>query len=268
MSLSKKEKEEYLQNVVLKHFSFLKDAAVGAMLVDTDYIIRDANDLCHRRFGQKKLKGLSNVTVYDKSNKVFIDKTDTYGVSYSKYIETQNEIRLKLHEIVIKDKIPVQFICFMPHENQLRSLLVHYIPVFHDSGEVVAIQVLASEFSFWGIHDYLNFLDMQPIQQMTMLLDEYKLPVKLTTRQHEILFLLSIKVGMRQAAEILNISYGNLSKMVRENICPKFNINDANTQKLINLAIKLGYNKFIPQSLCRPCVIISDYTIWEKYFNN
>lgn len=266
MALSKQEKDLYIQNVVLKHFNFLRDAPIGALLVDTEYKIIAVNELCRQRFDGEELVGRSNITLYDEANPILLDKADSHGVSYSRYVKMQNKIRLRLHQVVFQDKIPIQFICYMPHPKEFISLLAHYIPVFHDSGEVVAIQIFASEFSFWGLNEYLNFLDMQPVRQVTILQESNNLPVKLTPRQHEILFLLAFKTGQRQAATILNISYGNLSKIVRDIICPKFNIYDADVTKLQEMAVQMGYHKYIPQSLCRPVVIVLDNRVWDKYF--
>ena len=106
MALTKEEKEEFLQSVVLKQFSYLEHVDVGALIVDTDYIIRASNELCRKRFGVEDLTGLSNITIYESKSGLVLGRTDTRGVSFSKYVDMQNKVRLKLHEIVINDGVP------------------------------------------------------------------------------------------------------------------------------------------------------------------
>lgn len=268
MALSFYEKNNYLENIVLKNFCQWQSINAGSMLVGTDYRILAANELCKQYFNITDISGLTSISIFKIVDPVILERTSIQGLTNPKNIELQGRILLKLHKIVIEDKIPLQFVCFWPFNKSFRSLLLHYLPILHESGEVVAIQQIVSEFSFWGIQEYFNFTEKIPSNYLTILLDNHNLPIKLSTRQHEVLFLLVSKIGQRQAAHILNISYGSISKMIRDSICPKFNIHDANYSLLIERAMKMGYQKYIPQSLCRPCIIVLDYKILIKYFSD
>ena len=75
-------------------------------------------------------------------------------------------------------------------------------------------------------------------------------------------------MNQQRAADMLNISRGNLNKSVTENICTKFGITTADIGLLINKAIELDYHKYIPRSLCKISVRILNHTIHDKYFNS
>ncbi len=55
-------------------------------------------------------------------------------------------------------------------------------------------------------------------------MDEDSLKIKLSPRQQEIMFLLTNHINMHIAAQILQMQYGSISKIIRKYICPKFHI--------------------------------------------
>lgn len=265
MALSEQEKYDYIHNVLIKKFQLTQSSNCSA-LFDLDANLLVVSDETRRQFG------LDNIlTVLNKSFKLdnLTDENIAILTGFSDPVNIE-AIRIackkmiKLQQIVINQRIPVNFISLIPRGNIFSSRLVSYIPVFHDSGELVALQTYSSHCNLFGIAEYLTILEGKNLEPVTI--KAYDLPIKLTQRQHEILFLLVRGLSQRQAADVLNISRGNLAKITVESICPKFEIFDGDTSELIDRAIKLNYHKYIPQSLCRPCIIVLDNDIVDNYF--
>lgn len=172
-----------------------------------------------------------------------------------------------IYEIIYKDKTPVQFIGFWPYNGEYKALLFHCQPVFDINGNVVAIQHTISGYSMWGIQEYFTLTESMQANFLIPMPKDMRFKVQLTRRQHEIIFLLVSGISQRMSSQILEISYGTLSRVVRESICPRFGIDDNDIDKLIKKARNMGYAKYIPQSLCRPCIIVQDHNLVVKYFN-
>ncbi len=170
------------------------------------------------------------------------------------------EVIRKMNNIknrVIETKMPINAILIHPFQKiNETSLLLQYIPLFHPSGQVIAVQSYLRNFKMFGIHDYLsgyekNFLDVPKV-----IMDINELPLDITERQHEVIFLLTTGMTQRQTAELLNVNRGTIAKMVSETICPKFGIYDSNSQKLIDKARELNLHRYIPPNLCKPWIIV------------
>lgn len=264
MALSEREKYDYVHNVLIKKFQLTQNSNCSA-LFDLDGSLLVVSDETRRQFGIENILTvlnksfhLSNVT--DENIAILTGFSDQVNIEA---IRIACEKMIKLQQIVVSRKVPVSFISLIPRGNIFSSRLVSYIPVFHDSGELVALQTYSSYCNLFGITEYLTILQEKDLEPVTI--KAYDLPIKLTPRQHEILFLLVRGLSQRQAADVLNISRGNLAKITVESICPKFEIFDADTGELIDRAIKLGYHKYIPQSLCRASIIVLDNDIIDAF---
>ena len=265
MSLSEQEKYDYVHNILIKKFQLTQRSNCSA-LFDLDSNLLVVSEETRKQFGIENILSVLNKSfnlnnVTDENIAILTGFSDT---THIEAIRIACKKMIKLQQIVINHKRPVNFISLIPRDNIFSSRLVSYVPVFHDNGELVALQTYSSNCNLFGINEYLTILQEKKLEPVTI--KEYDLPIKLTTRQHEVLFLLVRGLSQRQAADTLNISRGNLAKITVESICPKFDIFDADTSELIDRAIKLGYHKYIPQSLCRPCVIILDNDIIDTYF--
>ncbi len=187
----------------------------------------------------------------------------------SNYAESIKQISLKLaklQQIVIEKQIPLHYISLVPRHSEFKARLINYMPVFHDNGEVVALQSFASEFSLFGINEYLDILQNKQATHFSILTKESDLPIKFAPRQHEILFLLSIGLSQSNAAQILNISRGALASVVNNVLCPKFGIAGSSTTILVDKAIAMNYHRYIPKSLCKPFILILDQDVLNTYF--
>ncbi|MBX9597160.1 MAG: hypothetical protein K2X04_01135 [Burkholderiales bacterium] len=265
MALATQEKYDYVHNVLINKFQLTQRSNCSA-LFDLDGNLLVVSEETRKQFGIENILSVLNKS-FNLNNVTDENIATLTGFSDAIHIEAIRiacKKMIKLQQIVIHHKIPVNFISLIPRDNIFSSRLVSYVPVFHDSGELVALQTYSSNCNLFGINEYLTILQEKNLEPVTI--KEYDLPIKLTTRQHEVLFLLVRGLSQRQAADVLEISRGNLAKITVESICPKFNIFDADTSELIDRAIKLAYHRYIPQSLCRPCIIILDNDIIDSYF--
>ena len=242
--------------------------SVGFILTDERLNITHIND-----------KAKEQLSISDKIECKITDIFRLPNSHYSKHRSSDNSLN-KFHrssdiekiikivyEIVINEKTPVQYIAFWPYQGEYKSLLVHAIPTFNQEAKVIGVEHIISGYSMWGIQEYFSITESIQANFLVPMPDDFKFKVQLTDRQHEVLFLMVSGMSQRMASQILEISYGTLSRIVRESICPRFGIDDNDMVKLVARARKMGYAKYIPQSLCRPCIIVQDHNLVVKYFN-
>lgn len=265
MSLTNKEKDYYLKSVVIKSFNLLQHSKVSAYLYFTDGTLIAITDSAKEEFGLDSLlrqcKSEDELTDEDIVNYTGFD-----GINYIKAIREAAAIVYKLRKIAIENKSTLSFVSLIPRHGEYKPRLMLYLPILHESGEVVAIQSIQTNYCLFNLFKYFDEQNEKFSLQMVAA-KTINFPIHLSKRQHEILFLLTIGQSQRQAAEILNISRGNLARITADDICPKFGIFDGNTTKLIEKAIKMNYRKYMPQTLFYPKIIIVDQNIIEKYFN-
>ena len=173
----------------------------------------------------------------------------------------------KLQQIVARERIICHFISLIPRNGDYQSRLITYIPLFADNGEVMGIQSIAVAYNLFGVQDYLNLLQNKPLEDFMIQSNQMSLPIQLTRRQHEVLFLIANGLSQTEAANILGIQRGTLSSIVANFLCPKFDIAGANTKLLIEKAIEMGYHRQTPQSLCSPYILILDKDLRDRAFD-
>jgi len=260
------DKKTVFLNSLVDNAKLWENASTGYMLVDKDNTILYANDWCVRYFSIDLSHHKDSIILYKEINASTLEMANRRVMNYEQMLFLQNFAIDRIYQIVVTDKIPVQFIYFILKDGHFISLLVHFIPVLANDGSVIAMQQFISRYDMWGIVDSSDLFSDKPQQYISLINSNDNLPVKLSSRQQEIMFLLTNNIGVRTVAQILKVSYGSVSKIIRDYICPKFNIDDADTTKLVSIARKMGYNKFVPQSLCNPCLVILDVSLRNKYF--
>lgn len=242
-------------------------ATYGFMEVGLDYTIISADEYCQQCFGNAQLVGANCLEAYQKINAETLMAANRRVSNYEQILFLQNMATARIHQIVLEDKIPIQFVYFILDNDEFRSLLVHFVPRIADNGTVAGIQQFFSGYDLWGIADVTDLFNNNLQQYIVLASRGYELPIKLSTRQHEIVYLLTQGFGVRQLAQVLKISYGTVSKTLREHIYSKFDVRGADLDQLIAKAKSLGYHLYVPQSLCYPCLIILDAKIRDTYFN-
>lgn len=262
--------KNYLEQLVPSNSLFWENNIAGYILSDLEQ-----NILICNKSAQKYLKiDTDQIFKIPEIFKISLDYIDNLYDAKSrnilnKYPDAENHYKMIniIHKIVQIDKVPVQFVGFWPYNGEYKSLLFHCIPVFNNSAEVIALSYIISEYSMWGIQEYFDITERKYSNFLTVMPKDFKFEIKLSIRQHEVLFLLLSGISQRMSAQILGISYGTLSRVIREYICTKFGIEDGDITLLINKASKIGYAKYIPQSLCRPCIIVLNPELIVKYFS-
>ncbi len=136
------------------------------------------------------------------------------------------------------------------------ALLLQYMPIFHPCGKVIAVQSYLRNFNMFGVHDYFSGYEQKLLNIPSIMKDVSELPINLTTRQYEVTFLLTIGMTQRRIAEFLGISHGTVSKLIADTICPKFGIDDSNSQHLIDKVREMKLHHYLPSSLCKPWLIV------------
>lgn len=130
-------------------------------------------------------------------------------------------------------------------------LIFEYTPMINqDTGDIIAIEIYAHKPRFPLNWFKIPLLIKEPNQQEGWQEKPLMYDKLLTTREHEVLFLLFHIDTYEGVAAFLNINYGSkisssaVGKIVRRNLYQKFNVNDINSLKL--KASKLDYHKHIP----------------------
>lgn len=266
MHLTPQEKNTYINQVTIPYFKASVSQNMPSTIYDNESRITITTDASAKLYGY-----LQGVDMLDAS---LIDITINM---IKKYYNLQQETEInqqiievcqrtaQLQQIVMQEKRPVSFISFLPFYNKFESKLVCYYPIFHPNGEVIAIQEIISEFRLIQINNYLNNDKTNP-DAGRIVEDTSSLPISLSSRQHEIVFLLCAGIAQSCAAEILGVTRGSLSKIVGQQLCPKFGVVGSSAKLLVLKAHEMGYGNCIPRSLCKPNIIILDQEVASKYF--
>ena len=244
------------------------DSNYGYILIDNSFQILFSNDFCNQIFEsleQNKNKFKNSLNLFKELNASAIKLTNKKIIDCQLQLRINNMMITKVHSIVNDDKMSVSFIFFAVIDNEIQSLLFNFIPVCDESNEVIFIQIFFNLYDYWGSADIYNLYDRkeEPIRIMNKL---NRPEIKLTTHQEGIVFVISLGIGLRRAAQLLKISYGTLGSTIRKTLCRKFNTPFSDINLLIEKLVSLGYNRLIPQSLCVPKIIILDFQIQNKYF--
>ena len=247
--LTSEDKQTYLQEVVIPNFKpFINQPVFSAIYNDKCEIVICTN-YSAKAIGFDKWQDLVGVSYRDApvlAERVFGSKyTTEHREEIFRYINTILDIQ---QSVFIKKRI-VSFFDLLPYNGTFRSTLVTYTPIFHLSGEVVALQTFSHISKFFGFQEHFFQLTSSPLNK------KYPSRTDLTRREHEIMFLLANGLGQDQIAKTLELSRSTIASVIASQLGPKFNIAGANTNLLTKIAIDLGYFQHIPESLYRPFVV-------------
>ena len=250
---------KYIKNIVLKNFSGLKKSSIKSAIFSIDGLVLDVS----KQVLNKQNFNLDIFTYECIENILDILEIGQNNSSVSELINLSK----KLITITAKDKIILNCIILVPIQNKIESLLVQFIPILYPNGECIAVQVFSSEYRIFHVIEYLKYLPKYCFQPLSIIGKSHDLPIKLSTRQHEILFWLSNFDSQNEIATRLNITRGTVARIIAEIICPKFGIYPADSDILIEKSRALNYHRYLPSSLCEVCVIGLTPLVIDNYFN-
>ena len=248
--LSAADYRSYMDSTVLPGFSNLIDKDIYSIIINRDFQIEIATDVSAKSVGYQKGQDLKGISFVDCQQVDFLNKLfkESYNDKTKDMILNYGEKLLMLHKLVFEQCKVIKFIDMLPYNNEFISYITTYFPVLHPSGEVVAIQSSS-------IRSYILRFDGH-IEKENLTYKEGAFQLRFSTRELEVLFLLSNGATQEQIAQMLGIARGTVSSLITYQICPKFSIAGANTKLLIREAITAGMHRFMPPSLWRPCLIV------------
>jgi len=257
---------QYINNVVLPSFSGFMDSEIDTALFNQEGIIIGCTPIGAANLGLKieDVMGMSYKTLDTKFIKKICKLTDKYN---AEDILSLFKTLGKIHDIVVKHKTIINYIDIIPYSGYYSATLVTQIPIFYpENGTVIATQSFGSKHHLYGMIDYINKLNEEYNDELpTLTIPENSL--NLTSRQHEVLFLLLAGLSQSEVATVLGVSRGTVSTIVAYQLNHKFGILHGTTNDLLEKARQYNLHKYIPQSLYKPKVIILDNDIQQKYFN-
>lgn len=261
-------KEMFINSVVIPSITGSLTAPIDLTLYDTEGKVILLSELAIHNLGLSKKEEVIGLSYKDADSKLVRSLCNTTEEDVEDLLLMAQKIH-KLQQISITKKIALSHVDIIPYNNTFEAMLINNLPICAPDGEVVALQAIATKYKLFGLYDYLKQMH-NSIEKPY----EYKitkgtqLPIKLSKREHEILFILMAGISQYEAAQFLNITRGTVSKILTDKICPKFGVHGSNTKLLVEKAKKLQLDKFMPASFFRPNVIIMDTSIIEEYFND
>ena len=260
--LAEHEYRKYMDTVVVPLFSLLIDKDIYSLLINRDLRFEICTNKTAKSAGCSNWQELQGVSFLDYNREDIALRffKSAYNENTKKGIEEYFKKILLIQNYVLNHQKVVSFIDLLPYNNQFKSYMTTYTPVFHPNGEVVAIQTYAIECRFLGFLEQLNILESNLPSAK-----KYKPSDKLTIREHEVGFLLSNGSTQDQISQILNISRNTVAAIIRNQLCPKFGIPGANTKLLVNALISAGIQRNMPPTIWKPCIIVLEETLASQF---
>jgi hypothetical protein len=256
--------DQYLQNVVKPYFQTAITKSLYSVIIDFRYQTILCTDQSARSVGLLSSEDAAGTSYkyYARIDlgqwyfgKWYNDKSANVMHRYARKI-------FRIHQYVFKTGYPASFIDSLPYDRGIRSYLMTLIPVFNETGHVVAIQSLALNYRLAGYHEYIqNLLEQKKAQVDTP-------QIKLSKREEEVLFLLICGITQEQIAVILEVKRETVASIIRNQLRVKFSLSVAGTKLVVETALSYGFPFSIPESLWRPSVIILEEKLadWLKQY--
>ncbi len=244
--------DNYIRNIVFPYFNPGIKARMYSTVIDYNYKVIVATDASAKSIGLKSAEQILGASYkyysrIDTANWYF---GQFYNAKTADLIHRYARMIFRIQQYVFKCATPASFIDYLPYDKGINSYLVTFSPIFDNSQNVVAIQSIAVEYC------------QNPYSGMGMqMIDSYSLEVpeiRLSVREEEVLYLLLSGMTQEQIAKLLSIKRPTVAAIIRNQLCPKFNIPAGNTKLIVDYARAIGLPKTIPQSLWYPSVIIHD----------
>lgn len=237
--------ETFIKQVVIPYFTGAVNKKFFSAVFDLDGRMIITTDLYAKFLGYSSWEQVQGKTI----------KEAYQGNEYDSLINDLNNIR----KSVIQQKKIITHVNLLPMPWGI--IVAYHFPVFNPKGEVVATRIVSKRLNVFKASLQIN----QQLKKMALRNKDVDLrKSKLTKRQREILFLLTMGFSQEQAAEYLGIKRGTLAKVVSEQICPIFGISGSNTKLLIQTVIANDYFIGFPEGLIAHKIIEVENTFELK----
>ncbi|MDQ5920891.1 MAG: hypothetical protein QG673_947 [Pseudomonadota bacterium] len=257
--LTEQEKLDYLQNVVIPVFKPLDDSNCRMAILNFNTQLAwmsNAMSAYIQRSGYKE-EHVNKISSKEVTAD-FVEKfCKAHNINTEIFINVTQQMNGLIRQ-VIESKNTINFVVLLPFIKTFHGYARTAAPILHPNGEVVGVQVIGYEYSFFGIQEFISLLHTEKYESKKYYHEQDQPELNkrgLSPRQKEILFLVGQGLSQDYAAQILGIKRGTLSKIITDQICPKFDIFPPHYIKLLEAVKNEGLDRHIPESFWQPRVI-------------
>jgi len=242
--------KEYFDQVVVPYFMGCINAPVYSTLINLKHEIVMCTNQTARSIGLTDWRQAVGISYkhYASIDKARYHFSDLYNRETAESIHLYAKKIFRIQQYVFKYGMAASFIDSLPYANGIKSYLLTFTPVFHPSGAIVALQTTALDYRLFSYQEHIKHL----IPKLTSTISNQS---SFSTREHEVLFLLTVGATQEQIAQILNVKRTTVAAIIRNQLCSKFGISGSNTKLITQIALDNGILRQIPRSLWRPSVI-------------
>ncbi len=250
--LGDEEIEKYLWQSIIPNFWPLLERDIYSVIFNRHHEFVICTNLSAASVGFDCWQDARGLSIKDHVDGTAVRKVfgAAYTPEFAKSIHHYANKVCELQDRVFSSGKVISFMDLMPYCGRFLSYLITYSPIFHPSGEIVAIQSFAVAAHFFSPQEFL----LQALDGNEVNLGDKK--YNLTQREQEIMFLLANGVTQEQMAQILNIRRSTIANIIAKQLCVKFGRAGSNTKELMKIAVQYDLHQKIPRSLYRPYIIV------------
>ncbi len=258
--LTEQEKLEYLQNVVIPVYEPLNNTECCVVILNFKSQLAWVSKVMSAYLeggGYEDEKHLNKLSPSEIPSDFAEKFCKAHNVSVEMVADVMQQANALIRK-VIETKDVVNFVVLLPLHKSLHGYARTAVPIIHPNGEVVGVNVTTYGYSFFGIQEFIDILHDNKYESKSYYHEQDKTHTinrGLSPRQKEILFLVGQGLSQDYAAKILGIKRGTLSKIITDQICPKFNIFPPHYLTLLEAIKKEGLDRHIPESFWQSRVI-------------
>lgn len=256
-TLGSEEYRKSLTQYIELYFQPLIDKEIYALLINREFQIEVATNQSKKSLGitdWQQFRQASSENFCTEEYMKLLFKDQYKPNRHDDFVFYSKKIRY-LQQLVFTHAKVIQFIDMLPYNGEFTIYLTSYVPVIDRTGEIIAIHATSVESYILRFQGHLRKPNIK--------VEDKQFKKNFSTRELEILFLLTNGATQEQIAQILNLARTTVSSIIANQICPKFSIIGANTKILIDAAINAGFYLDMPKSLWKPCIIILNEDLLE-----
>lgn len=251
--LTTKQRESYVQETILPVFQSMSNSNSYTTLFSVDAKILFITEKSAASIAMDSPDKCIGMTYAAPLEDYILGLKQKYELETDNIISACSKI-YQLQLSAVNHQKSVSYIDMIPYSGKFYAYLCILTPIFHPNGEVVALLANSVKHYLFGLHEFIT-TTIQYCNPVLNPLSAENFEVNLSKRQHEILFLISNGFSQGAVAEMLRITRGTVAKTITTQLCPKFNVVDNDSVKLIELARQMKLHEQIPQSLWRQYIV-------------